>query len=123
MIEIITILHAYLDSRKIKRNEYIDHFWRSVVWFFICLIPMIYVDLTQQKDSSYPFIYLIQMFIIRIGIYDFSLNIFRGLSPFYISKTTGSKIDLFYQRIGINQNVIRIIFLIITITYKVWSLI
>jgi len=123
MIEIITLTHAYLDSRKIKRNEYIDHFWRSVVWFFLCLIPMVYIDVTQEKPWEYPFLYVAYMIVFRIGVYDFALNKFRGLNFGYISKSTTSVIDQFYIQHGINQNVLRIICLITALIYRIWSLI
>lgn len=49
MIEIITLTHAYLDSGKIKRHEYIDHFWRTTVWFFLCMIYVVCMDLFTEN--------------------------------------------------------------------------
>ena len=52
---LITVLHALLDAIKIKRHEYIDHFWRSIVWFFVSLIPMIIIEANTSPEWYYPF--------------------------------------------------------------------
>ncbi len=120
MIEIITLTHAYLDSGKIKRHEYIDHFWRTTVWFFLCMIYVVCMDLFTDKHDFYSLEMVAYMIAFRIGFYDFVLNLFRGLSIWYKSETTTSVIDQWYRRNNINQNAIRIIFAIIAI---LWNLI
>lgn len=110
-----TIVHAYLDAQKIKRHEPIDHFWRSVVWVFVTAIPMIVIDLTLVNDWTYPFLCVLIGICIRAGFFDYALNKFRGLDFNYVSLSTNSFIDTFYRNNGINQNYIRIVFLIASI--------
>lgn len=109
IILLFTFVHAYLDSRRIKKNLEIDHFSRAAVWFFACFV--FYPFLTD-----WSFFYLgyfgLSVLSIRKGFYDFALNKFRGLSLWYTSTTTTSQIDLFQQKYKINQHVVSIAALI-----------
>ena len=114
---IITVIHAYWDSIKIKKHEYIDHFWRSIVWFFVSLIPMIIIEANTSPEWYYPFTSVIVMLTIRVGFYDFFLNKFRGLSLLYTSTKSGSWWDNFYIKYGINQNAVRVSFFIFSLIH------
>jgi hypothetical protein len=114
---LITVLHALLDAIKIKRHEYIDHFWRSIVWFFVSLIPMIIIEANTSPGWYYPFTSVIVMLTIRVGFYDFFLNKFRGLSLWYTSTKSGSWWDNFYIKYGINQNAVRVSFFIFSLIH------
>lgn len=105
IILLFTLVHAYLDSCRIKKNLEIDHSTRAFIWFFCCFV--FYPFLTDY--SWFYLIYFVLLALsIRKGFYDFALNKFRGLSLWYTSTTTTSQIDLFQQKYKINQHVVSI---------------
>lgn len=115
LIVLITILHAYLDAQKIKKHEYIDHSWRSTIYFFSCLLCTILIEYTSTIPNWYPFACLGLIVTTRVSIFDYALNIFRNKPLSYTSLTTSSTIDQFYNKYKININIIRITSWIITI--------
>jgi hypothetical protein len=109
IILLFTLIHAFLDSRRIKNNLYIDHFLRGAIWFFSCFI---FYPFLSDGSLTYLTFFVLALLSIRKGFYDFALNKFRGLSFWYTSTTTTSQIDLFQQKIKINQNVVSLVALI-----------
>lgn len=113
---IITLFHALLDAIKIEKGEYIHHSTRAAIWGAICASVSIVIALCFGYDLKYVLGAIIASVIVRTAFYDIILNTLRGKYFLYISEFTGSKIDLFYQRVGINQNYIRGIALFLCIT-------
>lgn len=109
IILLFTLIHAYLDSHRIKKNLEIDHFLRSAIWFFSCFI---FYPFLSNGSLSYLVFFVLALLSIRKGFYDFALNKFRGLSFWYTSTTTTSQIDLFQQKFKINQHLVSIAALI-----------
>lgn len=110
---LITFIHASMDAKKIRRGEYIDHTKRALIWGAVCSIPIPFIMFWLEYDYTYFFKAIGYMLCTRTAFYDIILNVRRGLHFTYTSKTTGSKIDLFYHNIGINQNFIRGNFLVL----------
>lgn len=109
IILLFTLIHAYLDSRRIKKNLEIDHFLRGAIWFFCCFI---FYPFLSDGYLYYLVFFVLTLLSIRKGFYDFALNKFRGLSFWYTSTTTTSQVGLFQQKFKINQNVVSLIALI-----------
>ncbi len=112
---IITLIHAYLDAVKIENGDYIHHSTRATIWGAVCASVSIIIALCFGYDLNYVLGAIIASVIVRTAFYDIFLNTIRGKYFLYISEFTGSKIDLFYQRVGINQNYIRGFALIISV--------
>ena len=104
---IITFIHAMLDAKKIKKGEYINHSMRAAIWGAVCSAMSFVLMLVFGYDLKYLILAVIASVIIRTAFYDLMLNTLRGKNFLYISEFTGSKIDLLYQRLGINQNYVR----------------
>lgn len=120
LITFITIIHAYLDAQKIKKHKYIDHFWRSTIYFFTCILCTIIIEYISNIPSWYPFMCLGLITTTRISIFDYALNLFRNKPLNYTSLTTGSTTDQFYNRYKININIIRLTSWILTITSYIY---
>ncbi len=119
LVLIFTLIHAKLDAIKILRHEYIDHFWRTTIWFFACILPIPFIE-----SFDFYFVYAIMSaIIIRIGFYDFSLNKFRKLPWSYTSTMTGSFWDKFEQKYNIDENIVRWSGLILSILLFIFSII
>lgn len=81
---IINIILAYIDARRIKQGKRIYHGVNGAVYGVLTLIGYLFV-----RD-----IFVIPaMLVLRIPVFNSSLNLFRGLPITYISKTTTSIID------------------------------
>lgn len=104
---IITFIHAMLDANKIKKREYINHSTRAAIWGAVCSAMSFALMLVFGYDLKYLIEAVMSSIVIRTAFYDVILNTIRGKYFLYISEFTGSKIDLLYQRLGINQNFIR----------------
>ena len=75
---------AYIDAHKIKQNKPINHGVNALLY----LIPLIIVSLFIQSWTV-P----VGLLVIRIPVFNTSLNYFRGLSLDYLSVSTTSVID------------------------------
>jgi hypothetical protein len=91
----LVVLHAYIDADEIKRNKTINH---KVEFFFFSFVVLLSIIMFYQ--SWYPLSFLqwtifcgITTLFLRVGFYDFSLNLFRGKKIDYTSSTTNSIID------------------------------
>jgi hypothetical protein len=123
----LVVLHAFIDADEIKRYKTINH---KVEFFFfsftICFSILIFYK------SSYALTFIewclycgVTTLFLRVGFYDFSLNLFRGKSIGYISKNAdgnyqGEKESLYddlLHRFGINANFVRLGGIIISIIW------
>ena len=85
----INIGLARYDAWKIKRNMRIRHAINSIVY---CLLVLPFYN--------YLSIYgLLGLFLLRIPVFNTSLNVFRGHPPTHISHTTTSIIDKIMNRV------------------------
>lgn len=115
---ILTIIHAYFDAELIRKHEVVDHLLRSVLWFLGCFIGVIVFDLLINVVAYYSLIQLLVIILVRFSVFDFALNLFRGLRLDYISYTTTSKIDQLLNKINIDRFTFKYIGLIVlTIFY------
>jgi hypothetical protein len=81
---VINIVLAYIDARRIKQGKRIYHGINGAVYAGLTFIAYLFV-----RD-----LFIIPaMLVLRIQIFNSSLNLFRGLPITYISKTTTSIID------------------------------
>lgn len=61
--------------------------------------------------------------VLRKLVFDISLNLFRGLSPFYVSKSTGSLIDkLHYKVFGDRSEIYQTIYLVKLVFLNIFCL-
>jgi hypothetical protein len=79
----INIGLARYDAYRIKNNLRIRHAINSII--YVGLILLFWKWLTITK--------ILGLLLIRIPVFNTSLNMFRGLSPAHLSKTTTSIID------------------------------
>ena len=120
IVSLITIFHSYLDSVKIKNQVHIDHFWRTTIWFFVCMTPVPFLD----SFNFYSIWAVSSLIVVRTALFDYSLNHFRNLRLNATSIKTGSFWDKLKQKHGINENLVRqialsvLIFLYITAIVK-----
>lgn len=123
----LVVLHAYIDADEIKRYKTINH---KVEFFFFSFVVLLSIIMFYQ--SWYPLSFLqwtifcgITTLFLRIGFYDFSLNLFRGKSIWYVSPNadgnyTGTKESLYddlLHRFGLKPNVVRLGGVIISILW------
>lgn len=80
---LINIGLAKYDAYRIKKNMPIDHMVNAITYFIITIA--FYKWLTPLQ--------VLGLLLIRIPIFNTSLNIFRGLPPTHLSTTTDSVID------------------------------
>jgi len=118
---LVTIIHAYLDAEKIKKHEYIDHFWRSVVYFFVCFSAVVSIDLLSEQFDLYPFVGLLMIVYVRFVVFDLMLNHFRNFPLNYTSIKTGSTIDKFFMKNNFNPFILKVIGLILLLAMYVIS--
>jgi hypothetical protein len=81
---VVNIILAYIDARRIKQGKRIYHGINGAVYGALTLIGYLFV----QDLFVIP-----AMLVLRIPVFNSSLNLFRGLPITYISKTTTSIID------------------------------
>lgn len=115
---ITTILFCVLDSILIKNNIQIDHWIETFAHFAI-------VFLVGASYNSTPvgLIYtLVSFFVVRAGVYDYLLNIFRRLPLNYTSKSTGSILDKIEQKTGLGEVKIRLYLFIVFCIYFIANL-
>lgn len=78
--------HAYL----IKEERPIRHGW----WGFLYLVASASASICEKS-----FLLFVCLLLIRKVFFDISLNLFRGLPTFYVSKVTTSLIDKLHNKI------------------------
>lgn len=113
----LILLHSFIDSYLIKRQIRIDHIKGS---FVFCVVWALLTILFKIEIKQSIFFVVIS----RIGLFDFSLNLFRGKSIFYISpsvdgKYTGKYESKWDEIIGKNANLIRILGFFSTIIFLI----
>jgi len=87
---VLNILLAGKDAARIKANKPIDHTFNALMYLGCCaLCYLLFYPFSYIKYLEF----LLTAFIMRKVVFDISLNVRRGLSWDYISKTTTSKID------------------------------
>lgn len=87
IVVLYNIINAAIHAGMIKKYKTIDHFaWAVGYGLFVALI-------CAFTGEWFP----ISLFCIlsRKPVFDISLNLMRGKSAWYVSKSTTSKIDLF----------------------------
>jgi hypothetical protein len=84
----INIGLARYDAYRIKNNFRIKHTINAVI--YVGLILLFWKWLTITK--------VLGILLLRIPVFNTSLNVFRGLSPTYLSTTTTSIIDQIMNR-------------------------
>lgn len=115
---ITTILFCALDSILIKNNTQIDHWIETFAHFAI-----VFVVGASYNSTPLGLIYTVWSFlIVRCGIYDYVLNIFRGLPLNYTSKSTGSILDKIEQKTGLGEVKIRLYLFIVFCIYFIANL-
>jgi hypothetical protein len=87
---VINIALAFIDARRIKQNKHIYHGVNGAIYGGLILISYLF---THSILSSFA------MLLLRIPVFNSSLNLFRGLSIDYTSKSTTSIIDKTTQKI------------------------
>lgn len=90
ILTFINIFLAKIDSVKILNNERICHGLNASIYALLCCSTYL---LTHSIIPIFAFA------LVRIPIFNTSLNIMRGLPPTYISKFTTSIIDRLTYRI------------------------
>ncbi len=84
---VINIILAYIDARRIKQGKHIYHGINGAIYGLLCIIGYVFV----------PDLWVIPaMLVLRIPVFNTSLNLFRGLPYDYTSKTTTSIIDQYF---------------------------
>ncbi len=81
---VINIILAYIDSRRIKQEKRIYHGVNGAIYLALTVIGYIFVPSLSVIPA---------MLVLRIPVFNSSLNLFRGLPIDYTSKTTTSIVD------------------------------
>lgn len=111
----LILLNAFIDSRLIKKNIWINHTLEVIIFSILNIAFIYFFKLNFIKNCLY-------IVVARIGLFDFSLNTFRGLNLFYISPnafTNNPKTSIWDKILKENANYIRLIFLIIFIIINI----
>jgi hypothetical protein len=123
----LVVLHAFIDADEIKRYKTINH---KVEFFFFSFTICLSIILFYQSWYSLTFVEWglycgVTTLFLRVGFYDFSLNLFRGKNIGYISQNAdgnyqGTKESLYddlLHKFGINANFVRISGIVISIIW------
>jgi len=128
IILLLVIISASIDAMNILDGKSIDHKKESFEFGIYCII----ISLSFYHFGSVKINFILWILycifttlIVRTGWFDFLLNVFRGKSPFYISKnadgnytgTKESKYDDFLHKIKINANYVRVISFVLSIIW------
>jgi hypothetical protein len=121
------VLHAYIDADEIKRYKTINHkveffFFSFTIAFSILMFYQSWYLLTFLEWAIYC---VVTTLFLRVGFYDFSLNLFRGKNLWYVSKNadgnySGTKESLYddlLHKFCLNPNAIRLGGVIISILW------
>jgi len=103
------IVSILIDAYLIKIGKHISHGWNAFKTIFIGLIVLGWNEHSNYRLFSYMLIYLSSWWI----LFDLGLNLRRGLPFDYIGYK--AKMDKFLRKVKINQFVIKIGVLIISI--------
>jgi len=127
-IFLLVLLHAAFNARTILEGKPIDHKKEFVEFSIYCIIISLLFYFYHAINM--PFIKWVDhcvftVLVIRVGWFDFLLNIFRGLNVFYISKNadgnyTGTKESRWDDFIGKYANVSRIVNLVFSIIWFIY---
>jgi len=123
----LVVVHAYIDADEIKRYKTINHKVEFLFFSFtICLsILLFYQSWYSLSFLEWAMYCGITTLFLRVGFYDFSLNLFRGKNLWYVSKNadgnySGTKESLYddlLHKFSLNPNVIRLVGVIISILW------
>ncbi len=83
IVVIITIAHAKIDTIQIQKNRRINHIFEASVYTALCLF-FAYL-LTTEYTIKWGLFCAITCLLIRAGWFDFTLNLMRGKSLWYVS--------------------------------------
>jgi hypothetical protein len=127
LILLLVLINSLIDAVSIKKGRRINHVKESAIFGFFSIVFAIALPYKIAFNNWVLFCSLTTIFI-RIGVYDFSLNIFRGKNMFYISPNANGvytgKNESFYDdmlhKLKISPNIIRVIFLCISISWFLW---
>jgi hypothetical protein len=103
------IASILIDAYLIKKGKHISHGWNAFKTTFIGLVVLGWDEPSNLKVFSYMFIYLSSWWI----LFDLGLNLKRGFPWEYIGNS--AQLDKFLRKVKINQFVIKIGVLIISI--------
>jgi hypothetical protein len=81
---ILNVILAWIDATRINKNKFIDHFYNAFI--YSCFVGLAYY---VRQD----FLLVLGLYLLRIPVFNTSLNVFRGLSPTYISSSPASVVD------------------------------
>ena len=87
---IINILLAKVDANKIKQNQPIYHGINGLI-YLILLTPVYFI--------TYSWLNILGLLLLRIPVFNTSLNYFRGIALTYLSNSTTSIIDKITNKI------------------------
>lgn len=95
---ILTVAHAWYDSRQIKQGKHIYHGWESLAFTLLCILLLIW----------FPWYWIAIIAITtRAAFFDIALNLLRGKDWLY-NGVGGSLIDRIENRLGISMFWMRI---------------
>ena len=110
---ICVLIHAYIDSERIRKNIKIHHGEEGVLFGFSCVFTLLLSPNTTEIIHS-----IVLMILCRYAFFDIFLNKFRGLNFYYEGTgTTTSIIDKIERKLNINVHVSRIIGLLLPFLY------
>ncbi len=81
----LTMLNAYFDSWQFSKWKTVNHFSEFAIYFALSVALCVVIDWDKKYSVAWLFWCIVTTLLTRAAIYDFALNIFRGLSVFYIS--------------------------------------
>jgi hypothetical protein len=87
---IVNILLAKIDANKIKQNKPIYHGINGLI-YLVLLIPIYFI--------TYNWLNILGLLLLRIPVFNTSLNYFRGIALTYLSNSTTSIIDKITNKI------------------------
>jgi hypothetical protein len=87
---VINILLAKIDADKIKQHKPIHHGINGLI-YLVLLIPVYFI--------TYNWLNILGLLLLRIPVFNTSLNYFRGIALTYLSNSTTSIIDKITNKI------------------------
>ena len=108
LVLLLNLIMAWHHASLIKKGRPIKHGWWGLL-YFVVVSPILF----YYKSV----LIFICVFIIRKIFFDISLNLFRELPTFYVSKTTTSLIDKLHNKVfGYSSEIYMFVYLVILIT-------
>jgi hypothetical protein len=105
------IASILIDAYLIKKGKHISHGWNAFKTIFVGLLVLGWDEPNNYKLFSHLFIYLSSWWI----LFDIGLNLKRGLPFDYIG--TEAELDKILKKIKINQFVVKIVVLTISLIF------